>query len=196
MENTSVDLRLKAISAMRSVQPKRGVRQAEAQASQRDVTVFQRIYTTARKKVDVGYDAPEIPTGTARKVASKLRNKHVDQTLWPQYVDEAFRFFSFVSGRRYPPLAFLASDTMIDRFASTIPPRKINMERLRKFLKRICSEEDPDLVAAILRTALECDATPPQSVPRQIRHAVSLAVASFKAIGYEPIGAVSVGRNA
>lgn len=148
-------------------------------------------YVAARRGIDPLYDGSPRLLSAMRGVAAGLRAARVPEPIWPSYVVWVCREFAGMTGGRVPvcPVDRLASQTFLDRFALTLPARKVDPEAARRWLRARNYHGSVSAVLEVVRDRLEGRQPAPWPEP-----VLTAAEAILGAL--DSIGTVEVDRGA
>jgi hypothetical protein len=156
-------------------------------ASKRQAQILLTFYTTARRRCTPGYQPTAGDGKKAAQATRVLASRLVSQELYQKYVEYAFGVFERMKrgSMKYPPVAFLKSETIIDNFVGSLGRRQINVERAYEMMqKKGLGSVDPGLAVSIARNCWEQDLAPPPGLEDDLAKAVDLIMSRITDIGY------------
>lgn len=151
--------------------------------------LFMHAYAEFRRQYDPGYQPLPGDYKQAASVVRAAKTRFVDPPLYTAYIEYAtdvYRGFKNVrSPFAVPPVATLKSHTIMDGYVSTLPKRRINVEKAKQVLlaKRI-DVPNVAVAVAIARRAMEESESIPSGLPEKYKVAAQAVMDNFYDIGY------------
>ena len=153
-----------------------------------DDRLFLEAYTARRRRIDPLYEPSRKDLDNMAKARRVLASRHVPKTRFREYLDFVFERFPIVTGGRaqYPPTRTIGAEGFVDRFASELPPRRLNFKRAARSLTSAgFGDVNPEVVLDLVKRSLKAGGVIPSGLGDRYRQAVEWLINRIDSIGYE-----------
>lgn len=147
-------------------------------------------YTKARRRASGSYAPTAGDKKKAAKVVKNLASRLIGPDLFGRYMEHAFDVFPRIvkgpKAPKFPPVAFLSSETIIDGFAATLGRRKMDVDKAAAMMEKCKIAADPGIAVMIARNCHEDGIEIPTTISDELREGVEFVLNHFAEIGYKP----------